>query len=296
MVTIQELVLLMMSQANNHSPFGSTESEESTLHDMLAANGVISLAEVVNEFCCSEGPISMFLRNSPGMERREQNEGINSTDGDRSWVYDICDVIKAVMQSLADWGKAVDESNRDLAKYNGVIATAIAQADLKKVQMQIKTGNETQGTAGALADAVGENAESNQQFESAWGDIGNAASMRRVKIETTLNGTLELCGYLKLLEEIAAVARYLSGKGKEDKGAGIQQMIEDRLNSKAWRESRREAPGRDRDNPPQNPLPLGGPVAHMERVRGQAEPLKAIGDIPVARLCFPKTKTTSRIV
>lgn len=58
--------------------------------------------------------------------------------------------------ALDRWVRSVVESRRELARYNGAIATAFSKLDAQTVQNQIRTAQGTQGSTGAAVDASAE--------------------------------------------------------------------------------------------------------------------------------------------
>jgi hypothetical protein len=97
-----------------------------------------------------------------------------------------------VQKALSALAESFLESNRDLAKFNGTIANALAQSDFQKLGLQYRQASATSGTVRGLADSTMELREAMQPMSEAMGNLKNITGIGMAKVATILAQALSI--------------------------------------------------------------------------------------------------------
>lgn len=68
--------------------------------------------------------------------------------------YDVAETLASIPSMLEDWGKELLAGQQHLAMFNGQIARTFREAELRKIQRDIKSGASTAGTTDNLSSAL----------------------------------------------------------------------------------------------------------------------------------------------
>ena len=108
------------------------------------------------------------------------------------------------------WTRSMVDSQRVLAKYNGSIATAVAQLDVQQIRLGYQKASATSGSSVMLSQAIKEFRKEFQPLSEVWGSISNTAEAAVVKLGTILTIGFKTIGG-PLLSGVGLLEAWIAG-------------------------------------------------------------------------------------
>jgi hypothetical protein len=137
-------------------------------------------------------------------------------------------LLPTITTALKSFAQAVNESNRRLGDYNGTIAQAMAQLDVRRIHHQTQLGAATQDSAAELADSIGDMEQALLPLKT---DMSNAlnwiASKGAGGVETIAEFYKDFKEFrVDVLEAVVQVVDAIPGVDLEDLKKDVKDMRE----------------------------------------------------------------------